>query len=62
MSADSPIVQEVRRRRHEISARYDHDLDKYFDHLLELQQQYRERLVDQVTVVKSDRRDKGSSQ
>jgi hypothetical protein len=62
MSSDSPIVQEVRRRRHEISARYDHDLDKYFDHLLELQQQYKERLVDQVTVVKSDRRDKDSSQ
>lgn len=62
MSADSPIVQEVRRRRHEISARYDHDLDKYFDHLLEMQQQYRERLVDQVTVVKSDRREKDSSQ
>ena len=53
MSADGPIVEEVRERRRQISERYDHDLNKYFEHLREVQQQYRDRLVDQVTVVRS---------
>ena len=53
MSADSPIVEEVRERRRQISEQYDHDLDKYFEHLREIQEQYRDRLVDQITVVRS---------
>ncbi len=53
MSTDSPIVEEVRERRRQISAQYDHDLDKYFKHLCEIQEQYRDRLVDQITVVRS---------
>ncbi len=54
MSSDSPIVDEVRQRAMEISARYGHDLDKYFEHLLEYQKKFQDQLVDQVTVVKSD--------
>ena len=61
MSEDSPIVKEVRQRRHQISARYDHDLNKYFEHLLEFQKQYQDRLVDQITVVKSDGQGKDPS-
>jgi hypothetical protein len=52
MSADSPIVEEVRRRRDEISRQYDDDLRKYGEHLREVQQQHRDRVVDQITVVK----------
>ena len=57
MSIDGPVVDEVRRRAMEISARYNHDLELYFSHLLEYQKQYREKLVDQVTVVRSDEAD-----
>lgn len=53
MSADSPIVEEVRERRRQISEQYDHDLDKYLQHVLEIQKQYQNRLVDQITVVRS---------
>jgi len=52
MSADSPIVEEVRRRREEISRRYDDDLRKYGEHLRDVQQQHKDRVVDQITVVK----------
>jgi phosphoserine phosphatase len=53
MKADSPIVEEVRRRRMEISARFDHDLEKYAAHLKEIQRQYQDRVVNQVTVIRS---------
>jgi hypothetical protein len=53
MKADSPIVEEVRRRRMEISARFDHDLEKYLTHLREIERQYQERVVNQVTVIRS---------
>ncbi len=62
MSTDGPIVDEVRRRRHEISERYGHDLRRYGEHLMEAQKEHADRLVDQVTVVKSERRGEGSAQ
>lgn len=55
MSVDGPVVDEVRKRAMEISARYDHDLEKYFTHLLEYQEQFQGRLVDQLAVVRSQR-------
>ncbi len=55
MSADSSIVEEVRKRRHEISERFGHDLSAYYEHLGEIEAQYQSRLVDQVTVVRSRR-------
>ncbi len=51
MSSDSSIVDEVRKRRHEISARYGHDLIAYARHLKEIEEQHRDRVVSQVTVV-----------
>ncbi len=51
MSSDGPIVEEVRRRRCEISSRFDDDIDLYGKHIQELQQKYRHRLVSQITVV-----------
>jgi hypothetical protein len=51
MSSDGPIVEEVRKRRHEISERYGHDLRAYAQHLKELEEKHRSRVVSQVTVV-----------
>ncbi|MCZ6653867.1 MAG: hypothetical protein O7D91_12675 [Planctomycetota bacterium] len=53
MSADSPIVEEVRERRRQISELFGNDLDKYCEHLRQLQKQYHDRLVDQCAVVRS---------
>ncbi len=51
MSEDSPIVEEVRQRRHEISERFGHDLARYAEHLKEIEEEHRDRVVSQVTVV-----------
>jgi len=59
MIADSPIVAEVRKRRCELSERFGHDLRAYYEHLREVQDKYRSRVVGQVTVVRS--RDKTES-
>jgi hypothetical protein len=53
MSTDSPIVEDVRRRRMEISAEFDHDLHKYCEYLRKLQTKYTHRLVNQVTVIRA---------
>ena len=53
MSADSPIVEEVRERRRQISEQFKDDLDKYCEHLRQLQKQYGDRLVDRLTVVRT---------
>jgi len=53
IKADSPIVEEVRARRMRQSAKFGHDLRRYFDHLRQAQEQYADRLVDQITVVRS---------
>jgi len=50
--ADSPIVAEVRQRAMDISARFDHDLEKYAAHLKEIERQHRDRVVNQVTVIR----------
>lgn len=51
MDADTPIVEEVRKRRHEISERFAHDLYAYAEHLKEIEEKHRDRVVSQVTVV-----------
>lgn len=51
MRSDSPIVDEVRLRREEISRRFGDDVERYGAHILELQVGYKDRLVSQVTVV-----------
>jgi hypothetical protein len=60
MAADSPIVEEVRRRATELSQQFDHDLQKYARHLREAEGRYQSRLVDQITVVRSKRLDKAA--
>ncbi|MFQ5411664.1 MAG: hypothetical protein ACE5EC_05180 [Phycisphaerae bacterium] len=61
MSKDSPIVDEVRRRRHKISEKFGHDLRKYGEHLMELQKEYQDRLVDRDTIAKFRDEDQDSS-
>jgi hypothetical protein len=51
MNADSPIVEEVRKRRCELSERFGHDLRAYCEHLREVQGNYQLRIVNQITVV-----------
>ena len=51
MRSDSPLVEEVRRRRTEISTRFGDDVDRYGRHIQEFQQRYRSRLVSQITVI-----------
>ena len=53
MSSDSPIVEEVRRRCRELSERFDNDLRKYGEHLREVEKTFQSRVVDQITVVRS---------
>lgn len=53
MKADSALVEEVRSRAMAISARYDHDLRKYAEHLQEIEKTHEEQVVDQVTVVRT---------
>ena len=52
MSSDGPIVDEVRRRRGAISTRFGDDLDRYGEHIRELQEQYQDRIVNQIAVVR----------
>lgn len=55
MKADSPIVEEVRERCRQLSARFNDDLEAYARHLREIEEKHQSRVVDQVTVVKSSR-------
>ena len=55
MSADSPIVEEVRKRRCELSKRFGHDLRAYFEHLREVQAKYQSRVIDQITIMRTHR-------
>jgi phosphoserine phosphatase len=53
MKADSALVEEVRKRAMALSARYDHDLRKYAEHLREIERAHEEQVVNQVTVVQT---------
>ena len=41
-----PVIDEVRAVRHEISARFDHDPERLVAYYMELQERYRERLIE----------------
>jgi hypothetical protein len=40
-----PVIDEVREVRHRISARFDHDPSKLVTYYMELQKQYKDRLI-----------------
>ena len=58
MSSDSPIVEEVRRRAFAQSEKYGHDLHKYAEHLREIEEKHRDRVVDQIMIVKTTKPDR----
>ncbi len=53
MSSDSPIVEQVRRVREQISEECGHDIHQYFQRLQRLEAQYAKRLVSQLTGIQS---------
>ena len=42
-----PVIDEIRKIRREISAEHDHDPRKLVQHAVELQEEYRDRLIRQ---------------
>ena len=52
MSEESPIVDEVRRRARALSGRFNDDLEKYVEHLRELEHRHADRVVAQIRVVR----------
>lgn len=40
-----PVIDEIREVRHRISARFDHDPARLVAYYMELQEQYRDRLI-----------------
>jgi hypothetical protein len=53
MKSDKTI-EEIRRVRKEISAEFDHDPKKLIEHYIELQEQYKERLVKKQAAKKEE--------
>ena len=53
---DDPVIAEIRRVRHEISAKFDHDLSKLFEYYVELQKQYDEKFPQAETEEACDRK------
>ena len=41
-----PVIEEIREVRHRISARFGHDPERLFEHYMQVQKEYQERLVD----------------
>lgn len=44
-----PVIDEIREVRQRISARFDHDPARLVEYYMELQERYRDRLVDRDT-------------
>ncbi|MFO1432545.1 MAG: hypothetical protein U1F76_20825 [Candidatus Competibacteraceae bacterium] len=42
---DDPIIREIRQIRRNIEAEYDNNGDKFYEHILQIQQGYKNRLV-----------------
>jgi hypothetical protein len=53
MSNESPIVREVRERAMKIEERFGYDAHAYCEYLREQEKKHPERVVNQVTVVRS---------
>lgn len=45
MKTEDPIIDEIRRVRHEISEKNDHDAKKLVDHYIQAQKKHAERLI-----------------
>ena len=49
---DDPTIARIRKVRHEISARFDHDPKRIVEHYKKLQERHKDRLVRNVGVKK----------
>lgn len=47
-SQHDPAIDEIREVRHRISARFDHDPKRLIDYYMQLQEQHKDRLLDDV--------------
>ncbi len=52
MQKDDPIISQIRKTRHEISERFNHDPQKIVEYYIELQKQYKDRLLDESKSIK----------
>jgi len=43
---NDPVIDEIRELRHRISARFGHNPERLFEHYMQVQKEYRDRLVD----------------
>ena len=48
LNQKDPVIDEIREVRHRISARFGHDPSQLVAYYLELQEQYRDRLIDRA--------------
>ncbi len=48
-----PVIDEIRKVRQSISARFDHDPARLVDYYMKLQERHRERLIDQPKAAES---------
>jgi hypothetical protein len=53
MMEESPIIREVRQRAMQIDERFGHDLHKYCAYLREQEKKHADRIVDQISVIRS---------
>lgn len=53
MSDESPLVREIRDRALAIAARFGNDLHAYCEYLRQEEKKHSDRVVDQITVVRS---------
>jgi len=44
-ASDDPVIDELRRVRHDISARFGHDPERLVEYYIQIQMQYESRLV-----------------
>jgi len=52
-----PVIDEIRALRHRISERFGHDPAQLVAYYLELQQQYRDRLIDTLKTTEPENRE-----
>lgn len=57
MNSESDLIQEIRQRASDISARYGDNLREYAKHLKEVEKKHADRLVNQIRVVRGARRE-----
>ena len=46
MNNNDPTIDEIRKMRHQISQRFNHDPERIIEYYIKLQQKYKNRLID----------------